>query len=126
MLDTIKTAIDALARVKKIAEEAKYVEFAKAIADADLALARLQVELAQTLRDKSELERKLHDLLNQHTVAPKLVKRGNAYYLAEPFEGKPEGPYCMACRDQRSQLILMEDLGPMWPDGMRLVCKVCK
>ncbi|MFT5726724.1 MAG: hypothetical protein ACI8PB_000846 [Desulforhopalus sp.] len=57
-----------------------------------------------------DLKDKIRDLEKTLNQKDEVTFRDGHYYLANPVDGKPEGPFCSKCHSDEDKLILLEEL----------------
>ncbi|MBI5614910.1 MAG: hypothetical protein HY943_01340 [Gammaproteobacteria bacterium] len=107
ILGSLRSAVDAYEKVRSAGDKLKNAELTLALSDLMLKLAEVQTQAAQLQMENVELRAKLQKATEQKPVRPKVALRDGVYYLSEVLEGRPEGPYCPRCLDERGSLMLV-------------------
>lgn len=109
-ISSLKVALDIAKELKGAASAIKDAEFKLKIAELIEAMAEVKLKLVETQDENSALKQKIKDLESQLVIQDEVVFRDGYYYLAEPQDGKPEGPFCSNCFSKFKQLSLLTEV----------------
>lgn len=102
--DTIELIIGAGKKLREVAQRMKDAETQLAIADLLMAMSNLKIQVAELQEESLDLRTQLEAARQTVAIRETLERRKGAYYLKEPPPGYHEGPYCVACMDQKGIL----------------------
>lgn len=126
ILGPVRSALDAYEKVRSAGDKLKNAELTLALSDLMMRLAEVQGQAAQLQMENVELRGQLEQLRKQKPVVPKVVFRESVYYLAEPIEGRPDGPYCPVCFEDQGKLTIVT-MTPMFINlGAPYKCPRCR
>lgn len=126
VMSILSVAITAAQKLREVAKKSKDGETNNLIADLNMALVDLKMQCVTLQEENMHLRRELQQAREQTDFRKKVSLRDGLYYLTEPVEGRPEGPYCPHCLDAERKLILVKEVvGPSRQHGNRQ-CAKCK
>jgi hypothetical protein len=131
ILDKVNAVIAGVKKVREVAQKLHDAELQSAIADLLLNVADLKTEMADLREQNLHLRGEIEELRKKADVRAKVAYRDGLYYLSEPVQGYPDGPFCPVCVDDRGVLITLKrtfvlnpGLRTKSPRGWR--CGCCK
>jgi len=129
MSDTL-TIIGKLVQIGKtlrdVAELVKDVQTKNLVADLNLSLADLKIQVAELQEENLSLKKRVRTLQEQDDHREKLELRGDAYWFSQAPVGRPAGPYCTGCFDSSEKLILLKELSGHFVVFGKYECPACK
>ena len=123
ILGTVTAVVSTLKKLGEISKKVQDAETNNTIADLNLGIAELKLQIVNLLEENRELKVQLAAAHETKDLRDKLEVRENVYYLKKEVEGRPEGPYCPHCLDVEGNLVLMSK-NPMRRHG-RFLCSAC-
>ena len=105
ILDNVNAVVAGVKKVREVAQKIHDANLQSAIADLVLSVADLKTEMADLRDEHLKLRAQVEDLKKKADIRTKVVYRAGLYYLTEPVQGYPEGPFCPVCMDSEGLLI---------------------
>ncbi len=126
VMSILSTAIATVQKLREVSEKIKDAETNNLIADLNIALADLKMQFVTLREENMQLRKELQQAREQMDFRSKVVLKEGLYFLTEPVEGRPEGPYCPNCLDAEDKLILVTKVQGPFRDLGNLRCPKCK
>jgi len=126
VLGLVGQAIDAAKKLTALSEKLRDADAKNAIADLSLALADLKIETAELKSENFELKSQLATSAAQGERVAHVEFRDGYYFLAEPQQGRPDGPFCTRCFEVDKQLVVLKELTGRFAVFGKYSCPECK
>ena len=130
-VNSVKTAIDGFKLLSQYGSDIKDMEkrgeFMRIIGQLKVELAEAQIELANQMTEKFELQERVRELEDEidklQSPDNKPVLKGELYY-----KRSGDGPYCTACFDSRGKWIRLPEAPQMVANMMKIKyrCPECR
>ena len=125
-ISSVKLAIDILKELKIATNSLKDAEIKLKIAELLEAITEVKLKLVEAQDENIELRETIKKLEHSLSEKEKVIFRDGYYFLAEPQEGKPEGPFCTNCYTTKNMLSLLTEVkGPFRRFG-KYECPSCE
>ncbi|MGA2774974.1 MAG: hypothetical protein ABSE81_02795 [Candidatus Omnitrophota bacterium] len=125
-VDVINNLVQIGRTLRDVAELVKDAKTKNLIADLNLALADLKMQVATLQEENLDLKKKIKGLESSDDVRSQLtIKKGNYWFISKPLSGYSEGPFCTGCFDSNKKLITLTKL-PFNIGVGEYQCPVCK
>ena len=125
-ITSIKVAIDIAKELKGATSAIKDAEVKLKIAELMEAMAEVKIQLVEAQDENLELKQTIKKLEFALAKQDEVVFRDDYYYLAEPQEGKPEGPFCSNCFTTNSRLTLLTEVTGTFRSFGKYKCPACE
>jgi hypothetical protein len=109
-ISSIKVAIDIAKELKGVTSAIKDAEVKLKIAELLEAMSEVKIRLVEAQDENLELKETIKGLESALKRQDEVVFRDGYYYLAEPQEGKPDGPFCSNCFTTKQLLCLLGEV----------------
>lgn len=109
-ISSIKTAIFIAKELKGVASSYKDAEIKLKIAELLEAMSEAKMQLVDAQDENLELKQKIRELEEALSKQDEVVFRDGYYFMAEPQEGKPEGPFCPNCYSNDRRLSVLSEV----------------
>ena len=126
VLSTLGTIISTAKQLREISKKIQDAEARNLVADLNLQLADLKMQVVRLQEENLNLRDEIKAIRQTQDLRSKLQFRDNVYFLKEPVEGRPEGPYCPRCLDVDNALVLLAKLERVFHDVAKYTCNNCK
>jgi hypothetical protein len=108
LVDTIKTAAEAVRVMQDVAGSAANAEQNKKMGEAYKAVLDAYREAIELQDENSKLKRELESFDDKRRLRAALKRDTDVYYFEETTEGFHTGPYCSQCFDADGKLITLK------------------
>ena len=125
-INSLKLAMDITRGLKDATITLKDAEVKYKIAELMTAIADAKVNLIDAQDENSRLQEKIKSLEIKLKQQDEVTYKDGYYYLSEPQEGKPKGPFCSNCYTQEKQLSLLTEVTNHFRRFGRYKCPSCK
>jgi hypothetical protein len=112
--------------LRDVADLVKDAQTKNLIADLNLVLADLKMQVAELQEENLSLKGQVRTLQAQDDHREKLELRDYAYWFSTIPAGRPAGPYCTCCFDSSEKLILLRELTAHFRVFGKYECPACK
>lgn len=125
-LQSIKTALDITKELRNIDSSLKDAEVKLKLAELIETLSEAKIQLSGVREENLDLKNVIKELEGKIKQKDDIEFRGGHYYLSEPQEGKPEGPFCSKCYSDENKLIFLDKLSSTFKAVGKYMCPKCK
>ena len=125
-ISSIKVAIDIAKELKGATSAIKDAEVKLKIAELLEAMAEVKIKLVEAQDENLNLKQIIKDLESRLAKQDEVVFRDGYYYMAEPQEGKPEGPFCSNCYSTKKTLSLLTEVTGTFRKFGKYKCPNCE
>lgn len=125
-LSSLKVAMDLTKALKDSSTTIKDAEVKFKIAELMTALAEAKIHLIEAQDENLSLKEDIRALEKKLAHMDDVVFRDGYYYLSEPKDGKPEGPFCTNCYSTSNQLILLTEVTGTFRRFGKFSCPSCE
>ena len=126
ILSVVNGAITTLQKLREISQKVKDAETSNLIADLNIALADLKMKFAELQEENLRLKNELNEAHTQADIRGMVTLRNGLYYLKQPVDDRPEGPYCTRCLDVEGKAVLVAQLARTFHAIAKYQCPNCK
>lgn len=125
-ISLIKVAIEIVKDLKSATSAIKDAEVKLKIAELLEAMSEVKIKLVEAQDENLELREKIRKLERSLSEQDEVVFRNGYFYLAEPQEGKPEGPFCPNCHSTKNILSLLTEVTGLLSQLGKYECPSCE
>lgn len=125
-ISSIKVAIEIAKELKGASSAIKDAEVKLKIAELLEALAEARVQLVEAQDENIELNKTIKELKSALSRQDEVIFRDGYYYLSEPQDGKPEGPFCSNCYSSNKRLSLLTEVTGSFARFGKYECPACE
>ncbi|WP_086482101.1 hypothetical protein [Oceanospirillum sanctuarii] len=125
-ITSIKVAIDLAKELKGATSAIKDAEIKLKIAELLEAMSEVKIQLVEAQDENLELKQKIKELQSALARQDEVVFRDGYYYLAEPQDGKAEGPFCSNCYSSNNHLSLLTEVTGRFRKFGKYTCPACE
>ena len=118
IISTVSSAIGLTKQLVDISEIIKNSEAKLIIADLQIQLAEVKMQLAELIDENRNLKKSLQDAVS---AKQEVTLKDGLYYTHDG-----DGPFCTACYDSENKLVRVADLSPAFHEIAKSRCPVCK
>jgi len=126
ILSVLNGAITTVQKLREISQKVKDAETTTLIADLNLALADLKMRFAGLQEENLRLRNELAEAKTQADIRGMVTLRDGLYYLKQPVDDRPEGPFCTRCLDVEGKAVLVAQLARAFHAVANYQCPNCK
>lgn len=124
-LSSIKIALNIAKELKGATSAIKDAEVKLKIAELLEAMAEVKVQLVEAQDENLNLKQKIKELEVALARQDEVVFRDGYYFIAEPQEDKPEGPFCPNCYSSGNALSLLTEVTGTFRRFGKYECPAC-
>ncbi|MBB1404806.1 hypothetical protein H5079_04170 [Pseudoalteromonas sp. SG44-5] len=125
-ISSIKVAIDIAKELKGATSAIKDAEVKLKIAELLLAMADVKIQLVEAQDENLELKQTIKELESALSKQDEVVFRDGYYYLSEPQDGKPDGPFCSNCYTTKNLVSLLTEVTGTFRRFGKYECPSCE
>lgn len=125
-ISSIKVAIEIAKELKGATSAIKDAEVKLKIAELLEAMSEVKIQLVEAQDENLELKKAIKQLEAALARQDEVIFRDGYYYLAEPQEGKPEGPFCSNCYSSNNRLTLLTEVTGTFRRFGKYHCPACE
>lgn len=126
LIGTLTTIIGIAGKLRDLAKKIQDADTKNLIADLNLELAALKTQVAELQEENLKLRGEVAEARQTQHLRSKVELREKVYFLTEPVQGRPPGPYCTRCLDVDNKLVLVTELERDFKDFGKYQCNNCK
>jgi FtsZ-binding cell division protein ZapB len=126
LIGTLTTIIGIAGKLRDLAKKIRDADAKNLIADLNLQLVDLKMQIAELREENVRLRGDVAEARHSQDLRSKVELRGKVYFLTEPVQGRPAGPYCSRCFDVDNKLVLVTELEQDFQVFGKYQCNNCK